>query len=203
MTYADPYIDPRTGIFYNKLGICNNEALSKAEFILSYQRAAQLEIHPVPGNFDMAHLRAIHKMLFQDVYPWAGELRTVEISKGQTQFCYVQMLEYGMNDIHKRLEKDNYLRNLGEIPFIEKSADFFGDVNALHPFREGNGRAIRIFIRQLAKQAGYDLNLKTLAQDPDVWNYASALTTFRKMDAMNYLFETAIHTIPTPASQKQ
>jgi len=197
-----PYIDPETGVFYNKLGIRTQKALQVAEYTFSTIHTKKLEKNPITGDFDMAHLCAIHKAIFQDIYHWAGELRTVNISKGKSQFCYCHMLESYMAEIHKRLDKDNYLRGLDKPAFIEKFAEFFGDINALHPFREGNGRAIKVFIRQLARQAGYMLDLKKISNDPELWNFASALTSIGKMDAIKHLFEMAIQPIPSPTQKK-
>jgi len=163
-----------------------------AEYQHVMGRAKALELHPIPGNFDLAHLCAIHERLFQDVYEWAGRLRTINISKNESIFCSCGMLEYYMGDIYKRLVKDNYLRGLNTAEFVDKFTNFYGDVNALHPFREGNGRATRSFIAQLAKQAGYELDQKIIALDPQRWNQAAALTMYRDMAEMRSIFSKAL-----------
>jgi cell filamentation protein len=114
------------------------------------------------GNFDMAHLRAIHRHLFQDVYDWAGELRTLEISKDGEQFQFRQYVETGMADVHRRLERDNYLKGLSAPEFCSKAAEILGDVNYVHPFREGNGRTQLHYLKQLAEQAGHAMDLTKL-----------------------------------------
>jgi len=195
MSLDSPYIDPRTGIFRNKLGIQTAKELQEAEYELASSRADELTRTPVKGNFDMAHLCAIHFYLFQDVYDWAGELRVVNISKGGGTFCHCEKLESFMTDIHKRLVKDNYFRGLDKPVFVEKYTDFFGDVNALHPFREGNGRATRIFTDQLAKQAGYTLDRTPIEKNKKAWNLACALSFHGKMDAIKTIFSEAIRPI--------
>jgi cell filamentation protein len=96
---------------------------------------------PIPrGSFDLAHLRAIHRHLFQDIYEWAGELRTVEISKGRQQFQFRKFIETGMADVHGRLVRSRFLNGLAAAPFAEAAAVIVGDINYIHPFREGNGR---------------------------------------------------------------
>ena len=94
----DPYVYPGTSILRNRLGITDPEFLDKQERSLVVLRVRR----GVPrGNFDLTHLRAIHRHLFQDIYDWAGELRTVEISKGAQQFQFRQFIQTGMADFRR------------------------------------------------------------------------------------------------------
>jgi len=168
MNWDDPYLYPGSTVLINKLGITDAARLDYVEREYVALRAAQ----GVPnGGFDLAHLRAIHRHLFQDVYEWAGELRTVEISKGGHQFQFRQFIETGMGDIHRRLVKANFLRDLSPGEFAEAAGEIFGDLNYVHPFREGNGRTQLLFLEQLAEQAGHPLDLARL--DPARWLEAS------------------------------
>jgi cell filamentation protein len=110
------------------------------------------------GNFDTAHLRAIHRYLFQDVFPWAGELRVVNISKGNTNFGPAIHIGSALTELFERLAKEKQLTGLSAFKFVERSAFYLGEINAIHPFREGNGRTQREFIRQLALHAGHPLS---------------------------------------------
>jgi cell filamentation protein len=153
----DPYVYPGTTTLQNKLGIRDGAELDRFERLSTQQRAEQ----GVPkGKFDLAHIRAIHKHIFQDVYDWAGQLRTVEISKGGNQFQFRQYIETGMADVHRRIERLDYLRNLDRMKFAAKAAEIIGDVNYVHPFREGNGRTQMHYLSQLADQAGHRLELR-------------------------------------------
>ena len=134
---GDPYVYPGTTVLKNKLGIRDQDELDGAERALVAQRIAA---EPPAGAFDMDHLRAIHRHLFERVYEWAGELREVEISKDGQAFQFRQYLETGMADVHRRLSASNYLRGLAADAFAEKAGEIIGDVNFVHPFREGNGR---------------------------------------------------------------
>jgi cell filamentation protein len=116
-----------------------------------------------PGSFDLTHLRAIHRHLFQDVYDWAGELRTVEISKGCQQFQFRQYIQTGMADVHRRLERQRFLRGLPPADFAEQAAVIMGDINYIHPFREGNGRTQLQYLKQLTAEAGHRLDLTGIA----------------------------------------
>src|SRR5688500_1394481 len=111
------------------------------------------------GTFDLKHLRAIHRHLFQDVYDWAGELRMVEISKGRQQFQFRKFIETGMADVHGRLERSRFLKGRTATAFAAQAAVIVGDINYIHPFREGNGRTQLQYLKQLAQEAGHTLDL--------------------------------------------
>jgi cell filamentation protein len=100
---------PDYTVLKNRLDIRDAAELDRIERRTASQRAAE----PIPsGSFNLAHLRAIHRHLFQDVYDWAGELRTVEISKGASQFQFRRYIETGMADVHRRIVAWNQLRGL-------------------------------------------------------------------------------------------
>lgn len=110
------------------------------------------------GIFDSQHLRAIHRYLFQDVFPWAGEFRVVNISRGNSSFGPAMFIELALNDAFEKLVKEQLLRGLTVDAFADRAAFYLGEINAIHPFREGNGRTQREFIRQLAVGAGYTIS---------------------------------------------
>ncbi len=155
----DPYLIPGSDVLENKLGIRDAKELERAERLLSADRLVELATEPVTGNFDLAHLQRIHRAIFQDVYDWAGDLREINISKGGMRFAMTSQLEASAADIFARLRRrDNYLQGLQQSDFARSAAEYLGDVNALHPFREGNGRTQREFFRQLAARAGFHLD---------------------------------------------
>jgi len=132
--------------------------LERRERLHATGRLVGLTIKPVRGSFDLVHLQRIHHAIFQDVYEWAGQLRSVDISKGFMRFASAAYLQEGATDIFGQLALDNYLRGLSEKEFAKSAASYLSDVNALHPFREGNGRAQREFFRELALKAGYAID---------------------------------------------
>lgn len=169
---GDPYSYPGTDVLRNKPGIRDPEALSEFEHQKTTISSLVQREKPIKGNFDLAHLQAIHKDLFKDVYDWAGELRSVSISKGGSAFAHPGMIEsYANSTVFKDLKKDNYLRGMDEDKFASRLAHHTSEINALHPFREGNGRSTRLFIEELAKQAGYKLDYTQV--DAKTWNEAS------------------------------
>jgi cell filamentation protein len=164
----DPYVYPGTQTLRNRLGTTNPKELDRVERSLVTDTIAQ----GIPqGAFDLAHLRAIHRHLFQDVYDWAGQLRTVEINKGGHQFQFRQYIEMGMGDVHRRLVRAGFLKGLPPADFAREAGVIMGDVNYVHPFREGNGRTQAQYLKQLAARAGHTLDLKRI--DPAGWIDAS------------------------------
>jgi cell filamentation protein len=164
----DPYLYPSTDVLRNKLGITDPDLLEAAERALVAQRAAE----GIPsGAFDLIHLQAIHHHLFQDIYDWAGELRRVEISKGGHQFQFRRFIEIGMTDVYRRLTEKDFLKRLTPADFAKEVAHIVGDVNYVHPFREGNGRAQLFYLEQLAARAGHPIDLTRV--DPSFWVDAS------------------------------
>ena len=152
----------------NKLNIRDLPTLEAAE----RQFVAQRLLEAVPwGDFDLEHLRAIHRHLFQDVYDWAGNLRTVEISKGASQFLPRRFIETGMADVHRRIVAANYFQGTSREQFAANAGSILGDVNHVHPFREGNGRTQLRYLKQLAGRAEQQIDLTRL--DRDAWMEAS------------------------------
>ncbi|KQT42990.1 cell division protein [Aureimonas sp. Leaf454] len=147
---------PDFRVLRNRFGIRDASDLDIVEREFVTERSRQ----SIPlSTFDLKHLKAIHRHLFQDVYDWAGELRTVEISKGGSQFQFRRFIEAGMADVHRRLVDGRFLRRLDAEGFAAGAAAILGDVNYVHPFREGNGRTQMVYLAQLARQAGHGLDL--------------------------------------------
>ena len=148
------YCYPGTNILKNKLNIQNLERLHEAERDYSSIRQVELYKQGISGDFSLKHLCSIHKQLFQDIYPWAGKIRTVDISKG-TIFCLVQFIENQFTWIYQQLKKENFLKDITDkIEMANRLAYYLGEINMIHPFREGNGRTQRIYIEQLCINNG-------------------------------------------------
>ncbi len=157
----DPdYCYPSTfTVLRNKLGIRDARRLEMAE----RQFVTQRLLEAVPeGDFDLTHLCAIHRHLFQDIFDWAGQLRTVEMAKGGSRFQPRRFIETGMADIHRRIVAAGYFRGLEPNAFAAGAGSILGDVNHVHPFREGNGRTQLQYLKQLAGHAGHILDLRRL-----------------------------------------
>jgi cell filamentation protein, protein adenylyltransferase len=152
----DPYSDPVTGVLYNKLGLGTAAGLEAAEREITHAALILLDESPVSPGYDLPHLQEIHKRIFGDIYEWAGQIRTVAMAKGAV-FCLPQYIDSSAAVVFGELHDEDCLRGLRRDAFVGRLAHYLGEVNALHPFREGNGRAQRAFFGQLARDAGFTL----------------------------------------------
>lgn len=160
--FEDPYCYRGSSVLRNRLGLRSHEQLDAFEAEITAQRADE----PLPnGRFTVTHYRNLHHHLFQDVYPWAGRYRTVRITKGNTTFCYPEQIDREMKHLFAWLGERNRLRGLSEESFAAQAAHFLSELNAVHPFREGNGRTQNIFLLLLAEQAGHPLGLEPFEKD--------------------------------------
>jgi cell filamentation protein len=153
-TQDDPYVYPGTSVLRNLTDIRDTNRLSRFESDHCFARLLELSENPVSLGFDSNHLKRIHHHLFQDVYSWAGDFRTVNLAKGNSFFARPEYLISQLRNVLDRLVREAFLRGTGPAEFCERAAHFFAEMNAIHPFREGNGRAQREFFRELAVEAG-------------------------------------------------
>lgn len=160
---TDDYCYKGTDILINKLNITNDDDLYNAERELVAFRISELNDNPLKGNFDFKYLRDIHRYLFQDVYRWAGDIRNCNIAK-QDLFCLAEYIKSFASELFDKLKKENYFVNYDYETTIDKLVVLFADINALHPFREGNGRSQRLFIESLAKINGINLDLTNVSK---------------------------------------
>lgn len=148
--------------------------LQYVEHAATARRGAELSagLVSVERTYDAAHLRAIHRHLFQDVYAWAGEYRTVNITKGRTDFASVVdgSIDRRLQSVHSRVEAVDWSR-LGQTGFAEHASAVFAELNIAHPFREGNGRTAKLFMEHVADQSPFELNWAAVS--PAVWNQRS------------------------------
>jgi cell filamentation protein len=152
---SDPYTYPGTDVLRNIPDIHDSQRLAAFEANATTARLAELDAAPLKGRFDVAHLKAIHKFIFQDVYSWAGEFRTVNVSKGGSLFGAAAFVEPALAAILLKLPAERYLKEADLTSFARRAGFYLGEINAVHPFREGNGRAQREFIRELGIEAGF------------------------------------------------
>ena len=155
----DPYCYPGTTILINRLGFRDQAKLDAFEAEVTAERATQA----LPtGRLGYGHYRAIHRHLFQDVYAWAGKIRTVRISKEGSTFCYPEHISREMRRLFQDLARERYYKDLDARTFAGKAAHFLAELNAIHPFREGNGRTQLSYLIALAERAGHPLTLEEL-----------------------------------------
>jgi len=162
----DAHFDDKHRILRNKLGLTDAAVLEYAIAQLSFARIEELLNRRFKGNFDIPHLRAIHRYIFQDVFPWAGDFREVMTARtGSFGFPPPVYIESSLNDLFTKLRLENHLKSLDRDQFATRAAHYLSELNAVHPFREGNGRTQREFIRQLALTASHPLSWKNITKE--------------------------------------
>jgi cell filamentation protein len=186
-TYCYP---PDFKVLRNRFGIRNAHDLEIVEREFVFQRMR--EVLP-RGSFDLSHFQRIHRHLFSDVYEWAGEIRIVQLEKSGSRFIPPRFIASGFADIHRRLTNKNFLKALGVSEFCDEAGIIIGDINHVHPFREDNGRAQLIYLRQLAEAAGHRIELAKI--DRHRWIAASKESHFGRYEAMSRCIAQAI--VPT------
>ena len=147
---VDPYLDPGSGVLRNRLGIVDQQRLREVEADLTFAVLADLGTRILP--------------VFGDLYPWAGEIRVVAIARSDP-FCLPQHIEAYSAEVFGRLAKERYLRGLDRDGFVDRLTHYLAEVNAIHPFREGNGRCQRAFFRQLGQDAEWRIDWSNLESD--------------------------------------
>lgn len=164
----DPYIDFETGTLKNLLGLRTTEELEAAEADITAAAITSVSDGPVLGNFDLEHLQNIHWELFKTIYDWAGEIRTVEISKGNTRFANADVIGAAATALFEDLHKEKLLADLTREQYVQRLAYYYSEINVLHPFREGNGRTERTFFGQLVATAGYRIAWRRMDADENI-----------------------------------
>ena len=174
------YTYPGSETLKNVLGITDNDQLERIEAAFVAARRAEIAAGRGPtGQFDAAHIKAIHRHLFQDVYEWAGHTRDERVSlsdgtiateaimkkAGGQPFLIGPAIPAALDGVAQKLRDANYLRSLPREQFAERAADVMGELNAVHAFREGNGRTQRTFMRELSKAAGHDLDFTVVPKE--------------------------------------
>jgi cell filamentation protein len=169
---SDPYIDPQSGVLRNRFGLADQQSLDLAEADAVSIRLILLQLNPLKGNFDSEHLKAIHSYLFQDVYEWAGQFRTIPLAKADyvrggrvTRFAPPELIEAELAKVFGQLADEHFLEGLQRREFARKVAALLSEINRIHPFREGNGRAQRQLVRQLADSLGFKLHFEVVSKE--------------------------------------
>lgn len=162
------YFYPGTNVLKNKLGITNAEELQQAEADITFKKLTELYLNPIEGNFDAEHYREIHRYLFDDIYDFAGEFRNVDMRK-DFYFVTNSELENSLNIVLEEMHRD-FLKCHSYQDYVIFLAEFYYDILTVHPFREGNGRTTREFLREFVDKYIKDYKLKWSKMDKEQLN---------------------------------
>ncbi|MFZ3289437.1 MAG: Fic family protein [Telluria sp.] len=183
------YCYPESDVLKNLLGITDSEILKAAEVEFTQFRLTQYE-YPEFRDFSLTTWKNIHFFLFQDVYEWAGELRTVKLAKSGTLFAVPDCIEREAERLFGKLRAENHLSGLLRSEFVTRVADYYSELNVLHPFREGNGRSQRLLFELIALNAGYVLDWS--AVDEPLWIPANIAAFNCQLEPLIAIFDRVV-----------
>ncbi|MGI2328022.1 Fic/DOC family protein [Planococcus sp. YIM B11945] len=164
------YCYPGTEVLINVFDLKDEEKLKEVEKVYTLFRLSEMRMKKPVDPLDKDAFLAIHQCILKDVYPFAGELRKEMISKGSSSFAHPDHIEAHLIKIFDELAEENYLKDSAKDRLIPRLAYFLAELNALHPFREGNGRTLREFARQLLVNAGYELHWENVPEPAEIIN---------------------------------
>jgi len=187
--YHDRYCYPESDVLTNLLNLRDGDELAEAEIAITAERyrTYQSELTSIE-EFTFPHLKDLHFHLFQDLYHWAGQLREVDISKGDTRFCTVPRIAVEGEKLFKLIPKLAEISDQEQL--IEEVASLFCEINLLHPFREGNGRVQRFFFEEMLFVLGYDLTWPPLSKAH--WVDANIAGVYLNLEPLKAIFRQAI-----------
>lgn len=188
------YCYPGTEVLINNQNIKSQTVLNIFEAEVTRLRISELKINPIKGEFNLKHLKDIHRYIFQDVYPFAGRLREERIYKDNFEFANPLYINSCAEELFNKLKKEKYLVGEDIKCFSDRAAYYMSEVNVLHPFREGNGRSQREFIRILALKCGYKLDWNKVPKDKVM--EASIRSTFNYKELSNIIEKSIVNIEP-------
>lgn len=155
----DPYCFAGTKVLKNKFGLRDQKDIDRLEFVLTAQRMAE----GLPrGRLTVSHYKAIHHHLFQDIYDWAGKFRIVRIAKGKSMFCYPEHIDRQMRLLFSKLKEETSSGGMESHQIATTTANFISDLNAIHPFRDGNGRCQLAILAVMCEHMGLPADISKL-----------------------------------------
>jgi len=190
MNSLDDYTYPGTHVLKNKADLRDQTELQRFERGVTAVRIQELKENQDRGDFSLRHMQDIHRQIFRDVYEWAGEIRTVDLAKGpasdRTVFVFKENISTVAEKIKTTIEQSNYLRGMEREKFAAKTGELYSELNALHAFREGNGRTTREYLNQLAKESGYQFDFTKV--DRQQWNESAKQSVRGNLEPIKEIF---------------
>ena len=190
---SDPYQHPGSKLLKNIPDIRNAAALDAFEQRATMLRLDEMIAAIVGKPIDFPMWRTIHRVLFQDVYAWAGDIRSVQLAKGTTVFAMPEHIQAEADRLFAQLAIED-LPALSRDRLTARFAYYFGELNALHPFREGNGRTQKLLFDEIARRAGYRIDWAAMDTDSLL---QAVIAAFNNQDyrSLTQLFDATLHSI--------
>lgn len=164
-SHSDAYQYPDSTVLRNRFDAQDGAELEALELNATLARMPQVHTYMQDKKITFKLWQDIHRILFQDVYEWAGQIRTVQLSKGGTLFAHPQHIQSEADRVFKELRGEDHLNDISQTELSRRLAYYFSECNALHPFREGNGRVQKLLFSELVRRLGYRIEWKQLSND--------------------------------------
>lgn len=187
-TGDDPYCYPGSNVLQNLMNIEDDEELAIAEVELTELAVEEIELDAPP--YDLDYFQSLHQQVFEDIYEWAGEPRSIDMSKGTTRFCTCKRIAPEANKLFQQLAGENYYEDYEREAFVSAIAELYIELNMVHPFREGNGRVQRLLFEHIIINAGFEFDLEGITQQE--WVAANIAGVSRDYGPMTALFDRCI-----------
>ncbi|UQB17880.1 Fic/DOC family protein [Clavibacter nebraskensis] len=169
MSVDDKYTYPGSGgVLINAAGIRDHAQLDEAMNDVASFVLAKIYTEPVPDRLDLEYLRGIHVRMFGDLLPGiAGRIRDVDVQATGTgiPYCRPDFIEANLDTLFRKLEREDYLTGLDPDTFTERLADRWGELSAIHPWRDGNTRSQSMYVAALAQRAGHPIDWASIDVD--------------------------------------
>ncbi len=189
----DPYCYPGTRVLKNRLGLKDDATLQRAESEITTKALHDIQFNASPYDFN--YLKTIHRQLFGHLYDWAGAVRTVDIAKGDTRFCTCNRIEPEAVKIFRALAAKHFFTTTdNQTELAQELAVLYADLNMLHPFRDGNGRAQRLLFEHISLNCGYQIDWRGTTQHQ--WIDANIRGVYCDFQALQTIFMHALRVIP-------
>lgn len=179
----DPYLNIDTGVLLNKLGIDSADKLEVAEAEITTVIIATMKLAKTYrlNNFNKSLFLSIHKEIFGDIYEWAGSVRSIDVSKGSSYFAHAAYIDTALEQLFIELVADQRFHSIDKVVFIKAITYYHSELNAVHPFREGNGRVIRTFLSLLSENIGWHIDWSGINKDDNIRAAQEAMATEPKL----------------------
>ena len=164
-TAGSLYCYRETGTLINRFNIRDAARLKTVEADIFAVKQNSLLNNPIKGRLSINHLCNIHKYFFGDLYYFAGHFRRENIMKGKTLFADKNEIKPKLEKLFTELKHENYLKNLDRENLVKRSSCYLAELNYIHPFREGNGRTSREFMRILFSRCGYEIEWSAVTKE--------------------------------------
>ena len=199
----DRYTYPGTEVLRNRFEISEPLATHELETRVAYQRLTELTARPIPGDYDLAHLQAMYRAIYGDLWDWAGQIRPVDTGTTNTGLahCRPEFIVDQAHVVFGAIARDDFLRGMDHDTIADRLAYHWGETTALHPFRDGNTRTQRLYFHQLTTDAGWSIDWNTINAGMDQFIEARLIAHAGHHEALRDVLGPTLHPVGTTSGE--